>query len=664
MSPIDAYRRILLTAIMATILALLSLSTVSADTTPGLRVRSADMSRFPKVSLTLFADFSATPNASLTPQNVVISENGERQETFKVEPIGSQPMLVVLTIDTSGSMTGIPLTQAKAAAKDFIQSMKPDHQLAIVGFNTVPTVVLSPTSDKNLLASAIDGLAASSGDTALYDALGVSLDICAKATQTQKNIIVLSDGADNRSGQAAQTVIKRAFDAGVAVFGVGLVSSDFDQPTLTRITSETGGRLVTTSDPQTLSALYQSLAKELNQQYSISYISDAQARTKNLDLKVTADVGSNRFTAEKAVANPRFGAASTRPAAQPSKSLLLSPVFSSVWFYPLILAALFAAVVILVAMSLPLAVKLKDPLPRALSQYSGRGDKPSDNARSKRSFRKAGTNSDPAASRKLMDGAIKMTGDLAEKRGLGETIQLMLLRAGIPLKPAEFMFFHFLAVSAVGLLALVISRSALVASLVVVAAVVLPLAYINYLINQRKKAFHDQLSDLLLMLSGSLKAGHSLLQAFRVASQEMPPPASSELKKVLTEIDLGLPIEDALDSMAARIGSENLTWTVTAIKIHLQVGGNLAALLETLAATVRERDMVARQIKALTAEGRLSAIILFVLPFILAIAMFVINRSYVVLLFQTTAGQIMVGLAMIMMIVGAIWLTRIVTIEV
>ncbi|MFZ3062459.1 MAG: type II secretion system F family protein, partial [Actinomycetota bacterium] len=342
-------------------------------------------------------------------------------------------------------------------------------------------------------------------------------------------------------------------------------------------------------------------------------------------------------------------------------------VVSPVW-YTLMLGLLFLAVSLLAVAGLSLLLFSRSSLKKQISFYEKVANKyrraPKESSRETKNAygeTKKETKVDEA---KILEEAIGMTRFLAEKRGFIDTIQLLLIQAELPLKPAEFIFFHFTGVLVMGLLAFLLSKSLLVTMLFIILAVALPLAYVYNLISKRKRAFHEQLPDMLALIAGSLKAGFGLLQAIKVASEEMASPASSELKKVLAEANLGLPLEEALDGMAARIGSENLSWAVMAIKIHREVGGNLAELLQTLAGTIRERDRISRQIKVLTAEGKLSAIILFILPLILGLVFLIINRPYVSLLFTTTVGLIMVSIATILMIIGGLWFRKIVSIEV
>lgn len=250
------------------------------------------------------------------------------------------------------------------------------------------------------------------------------------------------------------------------------------------------------------------------------------------------------------------------------------------------------------------------------------------------------------------------------RKGLTTDFQLILEQAGLPFKVSEFVVLHLGFTLIASSLVYFLFGDWLVAAVVAGAGAMVPAILVNYLKKKRADTFHAQLPDTLSLIAGGLKAGYSFLQTIEMVAGETKPPMSAELKKVLTEARLGLPLEDALDHMVERVESINFTWTVFAIKIQRETGGNLAEFLEVIAQTIRERDYLARQIKVLTAEGRLSAIILFVLPFVLAGLIYLVNRDYLAVLFNTTAGLTMVGGALVLMAAGGWWLKKIVAIEV
>jgi tight adherence protein B len=180
--------------------------------------------------------------------------------------------------------------------------------------------------------------------------------------------------------------------------------------------------------------------------------------------------------------------------------------------------------------------------------------------------------------------------------------------------------------------------------------------------SQRRRKFSDQLSDTLQQLAGSLRAGYGLMQAIDALAKESSEPTSSEFRRLVVEARLGRDVSSSLHSMAERIGTDDFEWVVQAIDIHREVGGDLAEVLDTVASTIRERNQVMRQVKTLTAEGRLSAYILLALPVVLAGALRLINPDYFVL-FTSGPGLLLAGFAVAMLAGGALWFHKLCQLE-
>jgi tight adherence protein B len=195
-------------------------------------------------------------------------------------------------------------------------------------------------------------------------------------------------------------------------------------------------------------------------------------------------------------------------------------------------------------------------------------------------------------------------------------------------------------------------------------AALIPPSVVSFLANKRRKKFLSQLPDTLQLLSGTLRAGYSLMQGVEAVSQEVENPMGAELRRVVTESRLGRPLEESLEGVAERMASPDFSWAVMAIRIQREVGGNLSELLLTVADTMTQRERLRRDVAALTAEGRMSAIVLGLLPIGLGAAMFVINPEYTSKLFNDTLGNILLGGAVVMMIIGFVWMKKIIDIEI
>jgi len=200
--------------------------------------------------------------------------------------------------------------------------------------------------------------------------------------------------------------------------------------------------------------------------------------------------------------------------------------------------------------------------------------------------------------------------------------------------------------------------------LIAAGAALIPWVWVARSLSKRQQKMIDQLADTLSILASSLRAGYSFLQALDTVSKEIGEPSASEFSRVVAEIRLGRPIDESLMAMAERVGSRDLKWAVIAVNIQRQVGGNLAEVLDTVANTVRERAYVHRQIRVLSAEGRLSIYILAALPFLIGILISIINPTYVRVLFTTLVGFLLLVTGGVLMAVGIFWMTRIVKIDV
>jgi tight adherence protein B len=241
------------------------------------------------------------------------------------------------------------------------------------------------------------------------------------------------------------------------------------------------------------------------------------------------------------------------------------------------------------------------------------------------------------------------------------SISKLLERADVPLRTVEFFWIEVAAVAGALMFTAVMGTSL---PLMVVAAVVagsIPYAIVWMKMRKRLRAFEDQLPDLLITIAASLKAGHSFKQGLQAVVDEGHPPANAELKRVLTEASLGRSMDEGLADMADRLGSANFEFAITAVTIQRQVGGSLASLFDMVADTVRQRQQFTRKIRALTAMGRMSAYTLIGIPFFIAGAVTVLNRSYMHPLYFTTAGRFLIGLGLVMMTLGSLVLKKIVS---
>lgn len=243
-----------------------------------------------------------------------------------------------------------------------------------------------------------------------------------------------------------------------------------------------------------------------------------------------------------------------------------------------------------------------------------------------------------------------------------------LSQADLRLRPAEYIALRLLALILGGLAGVAFGAgNALFVLLGVVLGWMLPGFYVRLRRSQRLRQFNDQLPDMLNLMVNSLRAGYSTQQAMEAVSRELPPPISTEFRRVTQELQIGIPMEWALENLLRRVPSDDLDLVVTAILIQREVGGNLAEVLETISETIRERVRVQGEIRTLTAQVRLSGTIISLIPFVLFLIIYRIAPEYMgqfLLPENRVCGLTMLGTALTMIGVGYYIMQRISKIEV
>jgi tight adherence protein B len=238
-----------------------------------------------------------------------------------------------------------------------------------------------------------------------------------------------------------------------------------------------------------------------------------------------------------------------------------------------------------------------------------------------------------------------------------------LTRADLPLRSEEFLAFSVLGIGPAGFAILFITGNLLYFAIALVILLPLPYLFIMQARHKRLAQLNSQIGDALLIIANALRSGFSFMQAMSLVRKEMPDPIAREFGRAFQEISLGTPTDQALLNMAERVGSDDLDMVVTAVLIQRQVGGNLAEVLDKIAHTIRERIRIKGEIKTLTAQGRVSGLIVGLLPTALALVMYLMSPEYISLLFTTRVGLVMVGIAFLMQTTGFLIIRRMVDIK-
>lgn len=246
---------------------------------------------------------------------------------------------------------------------------------------------------------------------------------------------------------------------------------------------------------------------------------------------------------------------------------------------------------------------------------------------------------------------------------LAQSIEYKLNQAGLPLLGGEYVIINLMAVATVGVVVWLITFSEKIALGAAAAVPVMIWAVVLFLISRRLEAFTEQLGDCLITISNALRAGYSFQQTIEVIAKEMEPPIGDEFARMNHDVFMGVPLEEALETANKRIGSSDFELVVTAVLIQREVGGNLAQVLDNISYTIMERIRMRREILALTAQGRLSAVVLLLMPFAIGAVMFVLNHDNFVQLFEDPMGQMAIGGSLVLEVIGFFVIRRIVDID-
>ncbi len=252
--------------------------------------------------------------------------------------------------------------------------------------------------------------------------------------------------------------------------------------------------------------------------------------------------------------------------------------------------------------------------------------------------------------------------------GYKKKIQLELQRAHILLKPEEYITVSIILFFALGTFMFVLSSTSPFAVIIAIvggiAGWILPSLYLKIKIKKRIKVLNDQLNDAIVLISNSLKAGYSFFQAVDIVSKEMTGPMAEEFTQLQKEVNFGTTTEKALENLVSRVISDDLELVVTAVLIQRQVGGNLSEVLDNISTTIRERIRIKGEVKTVTAQGRMSGLIISLLPPALGLILFLINKDHIMVLFTDPIGLGILGFSIFMEIIGIYFISRVVNIEV
>jgi len=573
-------------------------------------------------------------DSAVDPASVRVEIDGRAVEsTAKVISAGDVDRTTVLVLDASNSMAqGDKFAAATAAVEAFLAAAPADVKIGLVTFAGDLGTVIEPTTDHDAVRAALAAIELRKG-TAVYDGIAEGLDLA--GADGSRSLLILSDGGDTSSATTLDVVSQDAQDDGVVVDVVSLANPK-NAETMSDLAEGTGGQVIP-ADQDALGAVFSAQADALAQQLLVSFERPEDV-AEEANLGVTVDAGGASYTDSAFVS---LGSVDSGPDIVSSgRSLVGTPgMLAGALALALGLAGLLAVVV---------AGPNKSAADKRLEAYFGE---------KKQAGRSVSQNSAD------LKGSAVAIADKVVSADLETRVAQRLAGAGSALTAAEWLLLHA-AIAVGGAVAGFVLSGAGFALLGLVLGVVLPWLYLKFRHSRRLNKFNAQLAETLGLMAGGLQAGLSLPQAVDSVVREGNEPMASELNRALVEQRLGVEITDALEGVGHRMDSPDFGWVVMAIRIQREVGGNLAEILHTVADTLREREYLRRQVKALSAEGRLSGYILGGLPPALFVYMYFANREYAEVLWTTTPGIILLVVGVLLLGIGGFFMSKLAKVEV
>ncbi len=522
---------------------------------------------------------------------------------------------VVLVMDTSGSMQGARLTAAQSAARRFISEVPAVDPIALITFSAKPTVRVRPTLDRTSMRTAVDGLQAG-GDTALFDAVATALTVA--PANHPCTILLLADGQDTTSRATLDTASADLRASACTLNAVALRPSAATLSTLEGLAAAGRGTAYRAYDAAGITG---------------AFLSTLQTPTAS----PSASAGTLATTPPSPAPSAEALATATSPGLLTSIGLLLLGLVTAGGILGFVLLALEGS-----------NRAERRRMERLIASYA---------------IRRVAPQTEPE--RTLLEAIEDAVAPLLRRRGYAERLTVLLDGASVNRSAEQWTLIRVAAAGGATLLFTALTGAllpALVAS--VPLGLGLPQLWLRRRRAKRSRHFEAALPDALMLIASSLRSGFALDQAIVAAAEQADNEVAAELRRALQEVRIGVPIEDALERAAIRIDSADFRWVVTALRIQRRSGGNLAQLLVTVSKTVRQRAELGREVKALTAEGRMSAYVLMALPIGLFLFLLATRPGYLAPLWQTPTGLLLMAIAGAMLLVGWLIMQRMIKVDV
>jgi tight adherence protein B len=592
------------------------LAAPASSSAAALHVSEGGGASFPSRSLVV-----AIPGrSSVAASEIHISENGRPVSGAAAKPIthaGAGDFGVVLAIDVSPSMKGAPLDRAMAAARALAAQRTGNQELAVVTFDQSAKVALPLTDDPRAIATALASTPPVGHGAYIYNALTVAVQQLAKAKIAAGAVILLSDGASvgatPRPGHnlTANSVGLAASAAHAQIYTVGLRDSSYTPERMSLLARVGGGAFIESSSSQ-LADVFTRIEAGLTSAYVVRYRSTAQLG-RRIVVSVAVDGVPNTATLAYNSPPPAVPAPSVKPT--PPKSFWASSAS--------VVAVAFAAALLL---GLGLFALLSTRVRRG--GLRGRvGEFTAAPVAETREVKSAPTS-----------GALPAIERALQRLSWWPAFQEDVEIARFDRSPTELVAITALVTIAAAALLGIAFGTPLLSLLALAVGPLVLRSIVKHRLTKQRDLFAEQLPTLIQELASAMRAGHSLVSGLTSMARSAPEPSRTEWSRVLADEQLGRPLEEAMEPLIRRMGSNDIRQVALVAALQQRTGGNMAEVLERVADSVRERQELRRELKALTAQARLSRWVVTALPPLVAGAIAVINPGYIESLFTTSTG--------------------------
>lgn len=587
-------------------------------------------------------------NYSLAPGDVKVIQNGEELAVNGVTTAqaAGRAQEVVVIVDTSQNLAqGNVFETAKRQLAEEVRGLPSGSSVSVVSAGDTAIVVQEMTADLNAAASEIEGLSLSTS-AALFNSIDRgAAQFSAGSNDTVRTMIIFSGSADVRSaitGNSARTAVLQRTAQVISIQHNG------GEAALRNIVDAAGGVALTSDDPATVGDTISTAVAIGSDRLLVSFAGTSDATVRG-DVTMTLGGQEISFSYPGGIVTERKVALASQ--AIPERGGIA--FFNGQIGLIVVLSLVFVAVGLAAFTLGSLFLGGESSLEGLLNRYSGEGDGAALDEEENAIVQTA-----------LVKRAVEMSESFAEDRGFLVKVEEMLEKANLPLRAGEAMAIFVAGIFFSMFLGFIMLGGIIGAVIFAIVGGIVMIVGTNFRASRRMRKFEQQLPDTLQLLAGTLRAGYSLPQGLEAVSHEISDPMGFELRRVMTEARLGRELEDALGSAAERLNSPDFAWAVMAIGIQREVGGNLNELLMTVSDTMIARERLKGEVAALTAEGKMSAILLGGLPPGLGFVMWLMNPDYINQLFVTTLGNILLGLGTVAALVGFAWMKKVITINV